>query len=276
MGYISLKRLKYLCFRIVSFILDAGKLLERNEVMKVTVVGYWGGYPAQGEATSGYLFEHNGFSLLVDCGSGVLAQLQKYIQPTDLDAVILSHYHHDHVADVGVLQYARQIHYYLGNQTKELPFYGHTEDKKGFESLTHKGFTKGVVYDPETSLTVGPFTISFLKTKHPVPCYAMRITAGNETVVYTADSSYQQEFIDFAKDADLLISECNFYGHQDGTSAGHMTSKENGHIAHEANVKKLILTHLPHYGEHAQLIDEAKEFFNGDIELAKCGVVFDK
>ena len=44
--------------------------------MKMTVVGFWGGFPEAGEATSGYLFEHDGFLLLVDCGSGVLAQLQ--------------------------------------------------------------------------------------------------------------------------------------------------------------------------------------------------------
>ncbi len=63
--------------------------------MKMTVVGFWGGFPEAGEATSGYLFEHDGFRLLVDCGSGVLAQLQKYITPSDIDAVVLSHYHHD-------------------------------------------------------------------------------------------------------------------------------------------------------------------------------------
>lgn len=80
--------------------------------MKMTVVGFWGGFPEAGEATSGYLFEHDGFRLLVDCGSGVLAQLQKYITPSHIDAVVLSHYHHDHVADIGVLQYARLINYF--------------------------------------------------------------------------------------------------------------------------------------------------------------------
>lgn len=65
--------------------------------MKMTVVGFWGGFPEAGEATSGYLFEHDGFRLLVDCGSGVLAQLQKYITPSHIDAVVLSHYHHDRI-----------------------------------------------------------------------------------------------------------------------------------------------------------------------------------
>ncbi|MCX8046397.1 MAG: MBL fold metallo-hydrolase, partial [Anoxybacillus gonensis] len=43
--------------------------------MKVTVIGYWGAFPKKNEATSCYLFEHDGFRLLVDCGSGALAQL---------------------------------------------------------------------------------------------------------------------------------------------------------------------------------------------------------
>ena len=112
--------------------------------MKMTVVGFWGGFPEAGEATSGYLFEHDGFRLLVDCGSGVLAQLQKYITPSDIDAVVLSHYHHDHVADIGVLQYARLITSATTRQLPELPIYGHTFDENGFHSLTHEPHTKGI------------------------------------------------------------------------------------------------------------------------------------
>lgn len=77
--------------------------------MKLTVIGHWGGYPKMGEASSGYLLEHKGFKLLVDCGSAVLSQLQYYLKPTELDAVIVSHYHPDHVADIGVLQHALLI-----------------------------------------------------------------------------------------------------------------------------------------------------------------------
>ncbi|PRS39145.1 hypothetical protein C6W19_10090, partial [Bacillus sp. RJGP41] len=43
---------------------------------------------------------------VLDCGSGVLSQLQNHMKPEDLGAVVLSHYHPDHVADIGVLQHA--------------------------------------------------------------------------------------------------------------------------------------------------------------------------
>lgn len=248
----------------------------RTTWMNVTVVGFWGGYPGVSEATSSYLFEHDGYKLLVDCGSGALGQLQKYVAPQELDAVILSHYHHDHVADIGVLQYARLIQSYLGNDVKELPIYGHTYDQAAFEKLTHSGITKGVSYNPNQSLEVGPFTITFLQTKHPVTCYAMRISAGDKAVVYTADSSYIDAFVPFSQQADLVICECNFYAHQNGSGAGHMTSTEAGKLAHGANAKELMLTHLPHYGEVEQLVVEAKNEFTGNVFLANSGLQWNK
>ncbi len=59
--------------------------------MKITIIGWWGAYPNAGEATSGYLLESEGFAVLIDCGSGVLAQLQKHYSLQAVDAVVLSH-----------------------------------------------------------------------------------------------------------------------------------------------------------------------------------------
>ncbi|AOU00448.1 MBL fold metallo-hydrolase [Bacillus velezensis] len=244
--------------------------------MKVTVIGCCGGFPAANEATSGYLFQSGGYSLLVDCGSAVLSKLFAYVPAEELDAVILSHYHHDHIADIGPLQFAKQVGSFLGKGTHALPIYGHDADIEQFERLTYKTHTKGVAYQPDRPLSAGPFTITFLKTVHPVTCYAMRITDGAASVVYTADSSYQDAFIPFAENADLLICECNFYADQDGTSAGHMNSLEAGRIAEEAGAGELILTHLPHFGEHRKLKEEAESVFGGEVTIAASGLKWEK
>lgn len=244
-------------------------------MMKLTVIGCWGGYPAKDGATSAYLIEENNFSLLIDVGSGALSKLQKYKAVSDLDAVILSHYHHDHVADIGVLQYAKLIEFYVNNSDQVLPIYGHKEDREGFESLTHE-YTKGFVYHPEEELKVGPFTIQFLKTVHPVACYGMRITDGENVLVYTADTSFKEEWSDFAKEADLLITDCNYYAGQDGTKAGHMNSEEGARMAEAAGVEMLLLSHLPQYGDINQLAEEAKKYYKGVVKLAKEGLVWEK
>lgn len=242
--------------------------------VKVTVVGFWGGFPGANEATSGYLVEHDGFQLLVDCGSGVLSKLQNYIQVEDLDAIILSHYHQDHIADVGSVQFGRLINKYIGKGRDELPIYGHRFNQEPFSKLTMEGVSKGIAYDPNQKLKVGPFTISFMKTKHPVPCFAMNIMAGDQMIAYTADSSYFDEFIHFCDHADLLICESSFYDGQDGTNAGHMTSAEAGRLARDSNVKTLLLTHLPHYGNHQDLIEQAESWYNGNVVLAKSGYLW--
>jgi ribonuclease BN (tRNA processing enzyme) len=236
--------------------------------MKLTVIGFWGGYPKKNAASSGYLLEHDGFQLLVDCGSGVLSKIQNIIQPEDLDAVLISHYHPDHIADIGVLQHARLIQGFLGKEFPTLPIYGHHFDQNEFTKLTYKNITEGIAYVPNEVLTVGPFRVTFLKTDHPVPCYAMRIEAGGKVVVYTADSSFKDEFIEFSRNADVLLCECNFYGHQNGKSAGHMNSIDAGQFAQKAAVKQLILTHLPHYGSLSELVSEASSQFTGIIKLA--------
>lgn len=236
--------------------------------MEFTVIGSWGGYPKADGASSGYLLEHEGFHLLIDCGSGVLAKMQNFLQPEDLDAVIISHYHPDHIADIGVLQHARLIQGFLGKKTDTLPIYGHSLDQQEFAKLTYKDITKGVAYNPNTILSAGPFKVRFLKTNHPVPCFAMRIEAGGKTILYTADTSYKEELEVFSENADLLVCECNLYGHQNGKNAGHMTSLDAGTLAARANVKNLLLTHLPHYGELQQLKEEAAKKYGGPIAIA--------
>ncbi|MGY0692836.1 MBL fold metallo-hydrolase [Virgibacillus sp. FSP13] len=243
--------------------------------MKLTVLGFWGGYPAANGATSAYMVEKDDFTLLIDAGSGSLAKLQNYKNVMDLDAVVLSHYHHDHVADIGVLQYAWLVQSYLREEKEILPIYGHMEDQQGFASLTHE-CTEGIAYDPNKELRVGPFSITFFKTDHPVPCYGMRITDGENVIVYTADTTYKAEWSDFAKGADLLITDCNFYADQDGSNAGHMNSKDGATIANEAGVRELMLSHLPHYGDVTELAREAKQYYNGTIQLADEGLVWEK
>jgi ribonuclease BN (tRNA processing enzyme) len=237
--------------------------------VKLTIIGHWGGFPKAHEASSGYLLEHEQFQLLIDCGSGVLSFLQDHIPCKDIDAVVISHYHADHIADIGVLQHALLIDSFLGKVRSPLNMYGHDENKAAFSEMTYKQITKGIAYDPTKTLQVGPFEIEFLKTIHPVPCYAMKIKAGDCTLVYTADSSYQEAFILFADQADVLLCESNFYADMDGSKAGHMTSKEAGYIAQKSGVKKLILTHLPHFGDLNELKLQAEAEFDGPVLLAE-------
>ncbi|WP_377891376.1 MBL fold metallo-hydrolase [Alkalihalobacillus sp. R86527] len=244
--------------------------------MKVTVLGPWGGYPKAGEASAGYLVQKEGFNLLVDCGSGVLAQLQHYLPVEEIDAVIISHYHPDHIADIGVLYHGRLIQSKISKELPELPIYAHPHNKEEFNKLSHEPYTVAKPYKEDEELKVGPFTITFLKTAHPVTCFAMRISDGEKDMVFTADSSYLKEFEEFARGADLLLCECNLYSHMDGSKMGHMNSIDAGTIAKAANVGTLMLTHLPHFGVLEELEKDAKQYFDGKVVLAASGLTWEE
>lgn len=236
--------------------------------MKISIIGHWGGFPQVGEATSGYLIEHNGFKLLLECGSGVVSSLQKLTDLGDINAVLISHYHYDHFCDIGPMQYARLIKTQLGQVNKTLPVYA-PKDSMFFNQMTLDDYTKGFQFDETSNLNIGPFKISFIKNIHPVSSYSIKIECDSKILTFSSDTSYFENLCDFFAESDILLCECSFYGNMDGTKAGHLNSKQAGTIAQKANVKKLVLTHLPHFGELNDLIKEAGEFYKGEIVLAK-------
>lgn len=243
--------------------------------MKLTVLGCLGAYPYQGQGTTGFLLQSEGFNLLIDAGSTTLVELEKYVDPLMLDAVILSHYHHDHIADLGVLQYQWQLSP-KRDQGKQLSIYGHGKDQAHFQALTLAEVSQGYDYLAQPVLDLGPFTITFMETIHPVVCYAMRIEekATNRVLVFTGDSGYLEEFITFAKDADLFLADTYLFKGNEHHHA-HFTAPEAGEFAKKANVAKLVLTHLPQFGDLNELKQQAQvEAGVIPVELAAVGKVF--
>ncbi|MBW7458485.1 MBL fold metallo-hydrolase [Paenibacillus sepulcri] len=240
--------------------------------MKITVLGPWGAYPKAGEATAGYLLEHEGYSLLIDCGSGVLAQVQRYIPLNRLDAVIISHKHHDHVADLGCLQYACLIDTDLGNRSQPLPVYFAAEADK---DLTYPPMMGTEIHRIEAGEKLSLFGLdfTFFKTFHEAYCVGMIINIGDRKLVYTADTYYDESLIAHCAEADVLIAETSFHKEiADARKYGHMNSGEVGRLANQARVKSIVLTHLPHFGPIDQLAAEVAENYEGPIGTAFCGM----
>ncbi len=211
--------------------------------MRLTVLGVCGGYPAAGRACSGYLVESGGTALLVDCGSGVVANLARHFDFRKLQAVVFSHLHGDHMSDLLVLRYAVQRAIMDGTRSRPLAVYAPPLPEEDFAMLRYKQFLDVQATDPKDNLRWDRLSVAFLPVPHPVLTHAMALVGGGKKLVYTGDTSWHEPLIEFAAGADLLLCEATLLEDQP-RAAGHLTGRQAGELARQAKVRRLLLTHL--------------------------------
>jgi len=124
-------------------------------------------------------------------------------------------------------------------------------------------YNQGPIFD------INGFITTFLKTNHVIDSYAVKVKKIGKSIVYTGDTAWSDELVDFSKNADLLICEASLFDGMKGKVEGHLTAGEAGKLANEANVKKLLLTHFPHFGVIELLKKQASKYFKKEIILAE-------
>lgn len=241
--------------------------------MKLTVIGRWGAYPRAGEATAGFLLESGSHKILLDCGSGVLSVLQRFLQVDQLTAVVLSHRHYDHMADLGCLQYACLIDSDLKKRDTPLRILASEEAKGAWAIPAYVGTSAEGINEDSVIQLEGGLKLTFFRTDHEAYCLGVRAETGGKVLVYTSDTRYNESLVPFCRNADLLVTECSFNAGFDAGQYGHMNAHEAGRLAARAGAKELIITHLPHFGDIQMLAEEVKEVYSGKVRLADLGLV---
>lgn len=245
--------------------------------MKVTVLGASGSWPDRGTALSGYLVEDDGYSLWVDCGSGTMANLQKYIGIADVDAMLITHEHADHCVDVYPLFYAR---YYNRQGEDHMPLYIpkgldtrmmsllSEESVEGF----HIGFDVHEIVGGE-AFEVGPFRVAAHAMEHlGLPALGYRIASDGVALAYTGDTGPSPNVAELARGADILLAEAT-YQDADTLTPFHLSARQAAEAATEADVGELVLTHLIPSRDPAISLDEAMSAFHGPVAAAVEGMV---
>jgi ribonuclease BN (tRNA processing enzyme) len=251
--------------------------------VRLTVLGASPSCPNPGGACSGYLIGEGGTSILLDCGTGVIANLQQHLDYRHLDAVVISHMHADHFIDLIPLRYG--LKYAPGEQIdRRLPLY---LPEGGQWVLQH--VMNPIDSNPEffTSLfdihecrvgeaqQIGSLTLQVTPVLHFISANAVSIT-GTKKLAFSGDSGPCSEVVDAAKDADIFLCEATLP--EDFTSDegwGHMKASEAARIAKAVGAKILVLTHMWAMPEIAQSIEAAEAEFDGQVILAKEHLVLD-
>jgi ribonuclease BN (tRNA processing enzyme) len=252
--------------------------------MRLTVVGCSGSYAGPESPASCYLVEAadpsvggRTYRLLVDLGSGAFGTLHRFIDPTSIDAVLFSHLHPDHYFDISGLYVVWKYH--PGGPRPRIPVWG----PPGVGSQSARAYGLGRTgmdeefefgeYDGQP-VRLGPFTVHTTKVAHPVPTYGMRIEAGGRVLAYSGDTGPCQALLDLAKGADLLLSEAAFVEGGDNPRDLHLTGRQAGQAAAEAGAAALVLTHIPPWYDKQLALAEARQVYDGPVELAATGSTY--
>jgi ribonuclease BN (tRNA processing enzyme) len=248
-------------------------------VLRATVLGSSCAIPRPGRACSSYLLEGEGQRVILDFGTGALANALTYLRADEIDAIVISHMHADHFLDLIPLRYA--LTYGSRTNNRCVPVYlppGGEAVLRGIAGALSRepggDFFNGVfaisTYDPARGLSLGPARLRFAPTLHYVDTFACRYELKGASTVYSADTAPSEPLVALAREADLFLCEATLdaakaeqYGKR-----GHLTAREAGLMAREAGVHRLALTHYPREMTPDALTAGVREVYRGELTIA--------
>jgi len=252
-------------------------------------------------ASSGYLVWVDGAArIMVDAGAGTAANFGRSgARIEDLDAILLSHLHVDHSADLPALVKAS----FFGSRRDNLPLFGPTGNQvmpatseyvqalfgatgayrylSGFADSSINSAYNLVVDDViATGRTVvralsnDVLAVRAIPVSHgPLPALAWRVDIGEYSVTFSGDMSGARETLpELARDTDLLIAHNAIpQTAKGGVTKLHMRPSTIGEIASQAQVGQLVMSHRMRraLGQEAQTAAAIREHYAGAVSFAE-------
>lgn len=240
-----------------------------SDSMKLTILGENGPFAAAGGACSAYLVEAAGRRILLDCGPGALARLEMVCPLADVDLIVLSHLHYDHMSDMysGAYNLQQQLALHLINAPVKLmlpdaPSNARAGLAGGAFELISLNAQAGTPFE------LGGVELEFMPVRHPVPAFAVRISAQGRTLVYSGDTNTCPGLVDFCRGADMLLCDAGLTRAQWSENAPHLSAVHVGELARDAGVGALLATHIHPRVSRAELLDEVRAAYP-DARLAE-------
>lgn len=244
--------------------------------VRVTVLGGRGGWPTVGTACSGYLVECDGFRVLVDPGYATFPRLLQHCGADEVDAVIVTHGHPDHCADLNPLLRARVL-----GETKAppLPVFAPPGSLDSVLALDRPGTLDGGFewreFSPGSSFQAGPFTVGTWLLPHWVPNAGLRLRAAGSVIAYTGDTGPSPHLTGLAADADVVVADASYperVPDEDDADKYQSSALLAGRVASTAGSGRLVLTHLMPGSAPGASVQAAAANFRGPIDVAAPGL----
>jgi ribonuclease BN (tRNA processing enzyme) len=243
-------------------------------VAEITILGSGTRVLLRERSMSGYAIRRSDFFVLLDCGGGIIRRaLEAGLPILHVDAILFSHLHLDHVADLPELLWALDGE---GHQraARPLHLFGPPGFRNFFDGLIDL-YGKWLKRLPlplvarevkRQRFSLGPWQVETLPMQHGTPANGYRLELDGKILAYTGDTGSCEQVVELARNADWLIIECSYPNGQ--TMATHLTAGEAGQLAARAQCRRVLLTHFYPECFEVDVAAQCREFFAGEIELA--------
>jgi len=261
--------------------------------VRITVLGKSPAWQDADGACSGYLVEGGGQVVLLDCGPGVFAKLRRFVDYVDVDAVVISHLHADHILDL--VPYASGLRYAPRQQPVPVGGFPGTDSParprllappgalEAFAGLcTASGMSADhielafdvTVYDPADRVELGGLTARFQPVPHFLPANAVELAEDGARMTFSSDCAPNEALCEFAAGTDLLLIEATLPRPERDGERGHLTPEEAGEHGAKAGARRLVLTHYSDELDVAWAVEEAGRAFGGPVDAAHEGATY--
>lgn len=249
--------------------------------MRLHILGSSGGYPAPDNPCSGFLLERGETRIWMDAGTGTMAAVQRIVPLEHIDALVISHVHADHCADLFTLYVA--LRFRMEGALRK-PLWAPREvweivprflDPYGGGPLKLEEAFDFHPLEDGCEAEIAGVRFRCARTDHPVETLALRAEVDGAALVYSADTGPGADLTDFTRGADLLVCEATYQDALMGAPV-HLSARQAGELAHRASVRTLALTHLwPTFDPQISLAEARDAAGEARVELARPGGVFE-
>ena len=230
-----------------------------QQQLSITVLGTAACTPGKGENTASFVVDRR---IVVDTGWYLTDRLLACgINPLDVEAVVFTHCHHDHIIGLP------QIIFYYG-------ITGDTRPQRPLRIYGPAGEIRRVVDDaqrflqfdryPElrfdievaelrggAELDICGLKVKSCSSRHSVPglCYRFENAAG-ASVVFSGDTAFNPDLIGLARGAGLLVHEASYGAKsvREDVRWGHSGAPDAAEVARQAGVGRLAIVHCGEAG----------------------------
>lgn len=248
---------------------------------ELIVLGSGSGIPTQRRFPSAYALKVASKLFLIDCGAPVSSLLYEHdLDPVDVRTIFLSHWHMDHVANLGLL--LTQNH--LRQRSRALKIYGPRGTRGKIGRLLQDSFLlpdelsynlKITSVKSNEKYNESLLQVKFFRTQHlekskykthfgrKAAAYGMLIDGPGWRIVYSGDLSSPQELSPYVENCDLLIHEMT-----------HVRPEKVAKFAAKAKIPHLLVSHIGYeYDQTPEKIRAAfANWYNGDLMIAEDGM----